>query len=261
MPNTPTPLALITGGAQGIGRALAQSFLTEGWRVAVLDREAEALAEVTAEWATSACLGLEADVGDETAVARAFAALAAWQERDGQPDGLDLLVNNAGLADPVSGPLETLSLADWRRWQDSHLTGAFLCTRAAIPGLRRRRGSIVNIASTRALQSEPQCEAYATAKGGLLAFTHAAAISLGPEIRVNAISPGWIETGPLQKSAHRHAPHHRPIDQTQHAVGRVGKPEDIVAAVRFLAGDQAGFITGQNLIVDGGMIRTMIYAA
>jgi NAD(P)-dependent dehydrogenase (short-subunit alcohol dehydrogenase family) len=82
---------------------------------------------------------------------------------------------------------------------DGHLTGAFLCTRSAIPGLRARRGAIVNIASTRALQSEPHCEAYAAAKGGLLAFTHAAAISLGPLIRVNSVSPGWIETGPLQK--------------------------------------------------------------
>ncbi|WP_296805848.1 SDR family oxidoreductase [Thiocapsa sp.] len=184
-------------------------------------------------------------MGEWTAVAAAFAALQAWQERAGEPAGLNLLVNNAGLADPVSGPLEALSLAGWRRWLDGHLTGAFLCTRSAIPGLRVRRGAIVNIAST---------------KGGLLAFTHAAAISLGPLIRVNAVSPGWIETGPLQKSAHRRAPDQRPIDQAQHAVGRVGDPADIVAAVRFLGSPSAGFITGQNLVVDGGMTRTMIYA-
>ncbi|KAA6182301.1 SDR family oxidoreductase [Thiohalocapsa marina] len=254
----PYPLALITGGAQGIGRALAQAFLAEGWRVVVLDRDAEALAELTAELASPALLALEADVGEEATVCAAFDALAAWQA--GQPAGLDLLVNNAGIADPVSGPLEDLTLTAWRRWLDSHLTGAFLCTRAAIPGLRARRGAIVNIASTRALQSEPQCEAYAAAKGGLLAFTHALAISLGPEIRVNAVSPGWIETGPLQKSAQRRTPAHRPLDQAQHAVGRVGEPADIVAAVRFLASAQAGFITGQNLVVDGGMTRTMIYA-
>ena len=254
------PLALITGGAQGIGRALTQTFLAEGWRVVALDRDAEALAELTADPASLALLGLTTDVGEETAVAAGFAALQAWQARACEPAGLDLLVNNAGLADPVSGPLEALSLAGWRRWLDGHLTGAFLCTRAAIPGLRARRGAIVNIASTRALQSEPHCEAYAAAKGGLLAFTHAAAISLGPLIRVNAISPGWIETGPLQRSAHRRAPNHRTIDRTQHAVGRVGEPADIVAVVRFLAGPSAGFITGQNLVVDGGMTRTMIYA-
>lgn len=143
-----TPLALITGGAQGIGRALTQTFLAEGWRVVALDRDAEALAELTADLASPALLGLEADVGEETAVGAAFAALQAWQARAGEPTGLDLLVNNAGLADPVSGPLEALSLARWRHWLDGHLTGAFLCTRAAIPGLRARRGAIVNIAST-----------------------------------------------------------------------------------------------------------------
>ncbi len=253
-------LALITGGAQGIGRALTQSFLADGWRVVVLDRDAEALDELTADLGSPSLLGLASDVGEETAVAAAFAALEAWQDQAGEPAGLNLLVNNAGLADPVSGPLEALSLAGWRRWLDGHLTGAFLCTRAAIPGLRARRGAIVNIASTRALQSEPHCEAYAAAKGGLLAFTHAAAVSLGPLIRVNAVSPGWIETGSLQKSAHRSAPTHRPIDQAQHAVGRVGEPTDIVAAVRFLAGPSAGFITGQNLVIDGGMTRSMIYA-
>ncbi|MFB1490960.1 MULTISPECIES: SDR family oxidoreductase [unclassified Thiocapsa] len=253
-------LALITGGAQGIGRALAQSFLDEGWRVVVLDRDGEALDELTADLGSPTLLGLAADVVEEPAVAAAFAALEAWQDRAGEPAGLDLLVNNAGLADPVSGPLEALSLAGWRRWLDGHLTGAFLCTRSAIPGLRARRGTIVNIASTRALQSEPQCEAYAAAKGGLLAFTHAAAISLGPLIRVNAVSPGWIETGPLQKLAHRRAADHRPIDRTQHAVGRVGEAADVVAAVRFLGSPSTGFITGQNLVVDGGMTRTMIYA-
>ncbi|NCA73167.1 MAG: SDR family NAD(P)-dependent oxidoreductase, partial [Sphingobacteriia bacterium] len=127
-------LALITGGAQGIGRALAQSFLDEGWRVVVLDRDAEAIDDLTADPGSPALLGLVTDVAEETAVAAAFAALEAWQDRAGEPAGLNLLVNNAGLADPVSGPLEALSLAGWRRWLDGHLTGAFLCTRSAIPG-------------------------------------------------------------------------------------------------------------------------------
>lgn len=258
--SSPTPLAIVTGGAQGIGRALTAHFLSAGWRVLVLDRDAEAMADLEKNPTHPGLLGCTADVGDEAAVTAAFAALADWQARNGQPAGIDLLVNNAGIADPVSGPLDSLTLADWRRWQDSHLTGAFLCTRAAIPGLRIRRGTIVNIASTRALQSEPQCEAYAAAKGGLLALTHALAISLGPEIRVNAVSPGWIETGPWQKPSERRTPTHRPIDAAQHAVGRIGEPADIVAAVAFLASPQAGFIAGQNLVVDGGMTRTMFYA-
>ena len=121
-----------------------------------------------------------------------------------------------------------------------------------------RSGSIVNMASTRALQSEPDSEAYAAAKGGLLAFTHALAISLGPDIRANAICPGWIETGPWQKESQRKEPHRRDIDNRQHPAGRVGEPSDIAAAVLYLAG--ASFVTGQHLSVDGGMTKKMIYA-
>ena len=265
-------VAVITGGAQGIGRALVEHFFAAGWRVAALDRDAEALAELTAGHAEAPLLPLECDVADEAAVARAFAELRDWQEGAGRPGGIDLLVNNAGLTGPVSGPVEELSLADWRRWTESHLTGAFLCTRAAVPLLRLRGdsrggspggshgGSIVNISSTRALQSEPHCEAYAAAKGGLLALTHALAVSLGPEIRVNAICPGWIETGPWRKAAERRAPDHSGEDRAQHPAGRVGTPEDIAAAVWFLASPEAGFITGQQLVIDGGMTRKMIYA-
>ncbi|WP_163649648.1 SDR family oxidoreductase [Modicisalibacter sp. 'Wilcox'] len=257
---TPPRLALITGGAQGIGRGIVEDLLARGWRVAALDCDAEALAELDAAHPEATLLVLRADVARETEVDAAFARLRDWQAGAGEPPGLDLLVNNAGIADPVSGPVESLSLADWRRWQDSHLTGAFLCTRAAVADLRTRHGSIVNIASTRALQSEPDCEAYAAAKGGLLAMTHALAVSLGPEVRVNAICPGWIETGPWQKAARRETPEHRAIDRDQHPAGRVGEPADIAATVAFLASAEAGFITGQQLVVDGGMTRRMIYA-
>jgi len=253
-------LAVITGGAQGLGRAMAERFLADGWRVAVLDLDDEALAEWVSARSTEALLGLRADAGDEQQVADAFARLADWQSAAGEPGGIDLLVNNAGIADPVSGPVEKLSLAGWRRWQDSHLTSAFLCTRAAVPGLRLRRGCIINISSTRAIQSEPHTEAYAAAKGGLLALTHALAVSLGPEIRVNAICPGWIETGPWQKTSRRRVPDHREVDRAQHPVGRVGEPADIAALVAFLAGPQCGFITGEPIVVDGGMTRKMIYA-
>ncbi|WP_110674075.1 SDR family oxidoreductase [Salinicola sp. RZ23] len=255
-----TPLAIITGGAQGIGRATVELLLTEGWRVAALDRDPEAVAELDEAHASAPLLAMAVDVSDELQLQEAFTHINGWQQEHGKADGFDLLVNNAGLADPECGPLETLALADWRRWQESHLTGAFLCTRAAIPGLRQRHGAIVNIASTRALQSEPHCESYAAAKGGLLAMTHALAVSLGPEIRVNAICPGWIETGPWQKAAKRTHPEHRDIDRAQHPVGRVGEPQDVAATVAFLASDKAGFITGQHISVDGGMTRKMIYA-
>jgi NAD(P)-dependent dehydrogenase (short-subunit alcohol dehydrogenase family) len=127
-----------------------------------------------------------------------------------------------------------------------------------VPRLRERKGCIVNIASTRAVQSEPHSEAYAAAKGALLAFTHALAISLGPDIRANAVLPGWIETGPWKKASERNEPHYRAIDKSQHPVGRVGEPADIAAAVLYLA--ESGFVTGQHIAVDGGMTRKMIYA-
>lgn len=255
-----TPLAIITGGAQGIGRATTELLLKEGWRVAALDRDAEAVAELDESFPDATLLAMVVDVSDELQVKEAFHHLTGWQLENHKTTGFDLLVNNAGLADPECGPIENLSLKDWRRWQESHLTGAFLCTRAAVAGLRERRGAIVNIASTRALQSEPHCESYAAAKGGLLSMTHALAVSLGPEIRVNAICPGWIETGPWQKAPARVEPDHRDIDRRQHPVGRIGEPADVAATVAFLASDKAGFITGQHISVDGGMTKKMIYA-
>lgn len=252
--------AIVTGGAQGIGRGIVERLLGDGWAVAALDTDGVALRELAQAHAPKPLLTHRTDVGDEAAVHAAFAALSDWQKERGDSTGLDLLVSNAGLADPVSGPIEKLSLTDWRKWQDSHLTGAFLMTRAAVPLLRLRQGSIVLIASTRALQSEPDTEAYAAAKGGLVALAHALAISLGPDIRVNAVLPGWIETGPWAKSSKRQEPLHRAIDREQHPVGRVGVPEDIAATVAFLACDGAGFITGQQIVVDGGMTRKMIYA-
>lgn len=255
-----TPLAIITGGAQGIGLATVELLLNDGWRVAALDRDPEAVAELDEAYPQAPLLAMAVDVSDELQVKEAFQHLLSWQLENEQSTGVDLLVNNAGLADPICGPIEELALEDWRLWQESHLTGAFLCTRAAVPGLRQRRGAIVNIASTRALQSEPHCESYAAAKGGLLSMTHALAVSLGPDIRVNAICPGWIETGPWQKAGRRQEPDHRDIDRDQHPVGRVGEPADVAATVAFFASDKAGFITGQHISVDGGMTRKMIYA-
>jgi NAD(P)-dependent dehydrogenase (short-subunit alcohol dehydrogenase family) len=162
--------------------------------------------------------------------------------------GLDALINNAGIADPAGGPIERLSLEDWNRKIAVNLTGMFLMTKHCVPHLRRTAGTIVNIASTRALQSEPDTEAYAATKGGVIALTHALAMSLGPRVRVNCISPGWIAKGRLAKR-----------DHAQHPTGRAGRPEDIGEMIAFLLSDAAGFITGQNFVVDGGMTRKMIY--
>lgn len=239
--------ALVTGGAQGIGRALVRHLSEAGWRVAALDIDAEALAEV-ADW--PGVLTLTCDIGDEAQVRRAVTQAGF--------DRIDLLVNNGGPASAHCGPLEDLTLEAWNGWIGTHLTGAFLVTRACLPALRAAHGSVVNMASTRAFQSEPGSYAYAAAKGGLVALTHALAVGLGPEVRANAVAPGWIVTEDWQKLTQRRIPELSAEDHAQHPVGRAGVPSDIVRAVMYLA--DAGFVTGQVLTVDGGMTRRMIYA-
>lgn len=247
---TPSPVALITGAARGIGLGIAGRLVGEGWRVVLADRDAPACEQAAAdlgEAATAAPL----DVRDEAAIRDLARTLEARYE------GLDGLVNNAAVADPVCGPIERLELERWHLWLETNLTGAFLLCKHTLSLLRRRRGAIVHIGSTRALQSEPHTEAYAASKGGLEAFTHALAVSAGPEVRVNAIHPGWIDTRP--EAVQRREPL-RPVDHRQHPVGRVGEPADVAALTAFLLGPEAGFITGQAWVVDGGMTRRMIYA-
>ncbi|HZX80130.1 MAG TPA: glucose 1-dehydrogenase [Lysobacter sp.] len=254
----PQPLrgrvVLVTGGAQGIGRGIAQCVLATGGAVVIGDTDAEAGRACLDEWdAGAAAMFVRLDVSRESSVRRFVDAAHGTFGR------IDGLVNNAGNADPHSGPLERLALADWNRYVAIHLTGTFLCSRQALPALRESRGGIVNIASTRALQSEPDTEAYAAVKGGLVAFTHALAVSAGPDVRVNCISPGWVPTDAWQKPAARRRPSLSASDRTQHPVGRVGVPEDIGALAVFLLSAAAGFVTGQNFVVDGGMSRRMRY--
>ena len=254
MPEPVAKTAIITGGGQGIGKGLASHFLRLGMQVALAEVDREAGEETAQELsALGPVRFFPTNVADETAVRRRVESTLQAFGR------LDALINNAGLAHPYTGPVEELSLADWQQYLDVNLTGYFLCAKHAIPHLRRTRGSIVNIASTRALQSEPHTEAYAAAKGGIAALTHALAISLGPAVRVNAISPGWISVSEWQKRSNRATPDLRPSDHEQHPAGRVGKPEDIAHLAAFLISDQAEFITGQNFVADGGMTRKMIY--
>jgi len=247
-------VALVTGGAQGIGLGITRLLLEQGWCLVVFDTNEDALAGLEREHVGQPLLCLATDVSRESEVR------AAVDQAAGRWGRLDAVINNAGIADPHAGPLEALDLDRWQRWLDVNLTGTMLVCKHSIAHLRQTRGAIVNIASTRALQSEPDSEAYAASKGGILAFTHALAMSLSDQVRVNAISPGWIEVrdhrGPGQGAE---PPDLTPADHAQHPAGRVGRPRDVASMCAFLIGPEAGFITAQNFIVDGGMTRKMIY--
>ncbi len=247
-------VVLVTGGAQGVGRGIAQAVLAAGGAVMIGDLDAEAGHACLDEWQVGERAAFaRLDVAREASVRRWIGAAMA---RFGRLDGL---VNNAGIANPHQGSLAELSLQQWNRYLATNLGGAFLCCKHALPLLSRHGGAIVNIASTRALQSEPDTEAYAASKGGLLAFTHALAVSVGPAVRVNAILPGWIAIDAWRKPSARRMPELSRADHAQHPAGRVGTPEDIGALAVQLLSDRSGFVTGQSFVVDGGMSVKMQY--
>ncbi|MFF7706788.1 SDR family oxidoreductase [Pseudomonas sp. NPDC007930] len=243
-------VALVTGAARGIGLGVAAWLICEGWKVVLADAD-EARGHKVAEALGERALFIAADVADEGQVVGLVAKALAQFGR------LDALVNNAAIADPHNHTLESLTLAHWNRVLAVNLSAAMLLAKHSAPYLRARQGAIVNITSTRAGQSEADSEAYAASKGGLVALTHALAISLGPEVRVNAVSPGWIDA---RDPSRRRAEPLRAADHAQHPAGRVGTVEDVGALVAWLLSAAAGFVTGQEFVVDGGMTRKMIYA-
>lgn len=252
--DTSERVVIVTGAAQGIGLGITHELLAAGWRVAAWDIDEEALAALEEDMqGPRDLLPQHLDVSQEDQVRDGVAKAA---EHFGRINGV---VNNAGIAKPESGPVQQLSLSDWHKWIDADLTGPFLLARHTADHLAAAQGAMVNIASTRALQSEPNCEAYAAAKGGLVALTHALAISLSGKVRVNAISPGWIAVEDYQKPTQRQEPELTESDHEQHPAGRVGRPSDVASLCRFLLSDEAGFVTGENIVVDGGMTRKMIY--
>jgi NAD(P)-dependent dehydrogenase (short-subunit alcohol dehydrogenase family) len=228
-------VALVTGGAKGIGAGIASRLGRDGWRVVVADRDPAGSAPAGGRYAVC-------DVGDEASVAGLIGSVASTEQR------LDALICNAGFM--IRKPIAELSLAEWSSVLTTNLTSTFLLVRAAELLLRSAKGAVVTIASSRARMSEPNTESYSASKGGLVALTHALAISLGPDIRVNCISPGWILTKGPEPTEEEHV---------FHPAGRVGRVEDIAGIAAFLVGPGSGFITGAEFIVDGGVTRKMIY--
>lgn len=236
----------VTGGAQGIGRALVAAFCRAGCRVAFCDIDAAAGA------ATAAATGsryFELDVCDAAALERCLCELfAQWGD-------LDVVINNVGIS--RFSPLEETTVADFDRILATNLRPTFITSRMLArhrAGLPQRNpyGRIINISSTRWLMSEPGSEGYAASKGGICSLTHALALSLAPQhITVNAVAPGWIE--------HADYAGLRREDHEQHPSGRVGRPEDIARVCLFLCMEANDFIDGELITVDGGMTRRMIY--
>ena len=235
---------LITGGAQGIGKGICD-LLSQGDAVVfAVDINEQAGFELVAN--NPLIRFRQADVTSQTQIQ------CVIDEIQSQYGRLNGLVNNAAISDPYNAPLADLNLQDWQRTIEINLTAPLMITQSALNLLNQTQGAVVNIASTRAAQAEPNTEAYCASKGGLVALTKALAVSLGPSVRVNCISPGWIHTNENETL--------RPLDHSQHLTGQVGNVADIANMVEFLLSNKANFITGENFTIDGGMTKKMIYA-
>lgn len=219
-------VVVITGGANGIGKCMAQEFAKNGAHVCVIDKA-------------------EGDhfVGDlaDKAVLECFAAQVI--EKHGH---IDVLINNAL---PIMKGIDECSYEEFSYALAVGVTAPFYLSKLFAPHFAEN-GSIINISSSRDRMSQPQTESYTAAKGGIAALTHALAVSLSGRVRVNSISPGWIDTA--------YTVYEGP-DASQQPAGRVGNPLDIANMALFLASEKAGFITGENICIDGGMTKVMIY--
>jgi NAD(P)-dependent dehydrogenase (short-subunit alcohol dehydrogenase family) len=240
-------VAIVTGAGHGIGESIAKTFAANGYRVVIAEINVKYGEKVMNEISATGgeAIFVKTDVSKPVEVEHLMSLVFQKSGR------IDVVINNAGLSE-FCDPFE-ISEEAWDRILGTNLKGVFFCSREAAKFMRQNGGgAIINIASTRAIMSEPNSEAYAASKGGILALTHAMAASFSKyNVTVNAILPGWIETGDYSAL--------REIDHSQHFSNRVGKPDDIAQACLFLVKQENNFITGSQLVIDGGMTRKMIY--
>lgn len=238
-------VVVVTGGATGIGKEIAKAYGAEAASVVIADTDIDSAIKTKDEILSCAgdCEFFRTDVRKEEDVISLMNFI-------GQKYGkIDVLINNAGVFDKIN--IQEMTLNHWQMVIDINLTGPFLCSKYALEHIKPSGGSIVNISSTRALMSEGDSEAYDASKAGLLGLTRSLAVSLSERcIRVNAVSPGWIETKGQEL---------RIVDHLRHPAARVGIPSDVAGLCLFITSSEAGFITGANFVVDGGMTVKMIY--
>jgi NAD(P)-dependent dehydrogenase (short-subunit alcohol dehydrogenase family) len=234
---------MVTGGAQGIGAAMAARFIDEGARVAILDKNPEALAG-TAARLPSLATTLRADVSAAGEVAAAFA------EIDRLWGGLDVLVNNAGIS--IRHRFLDITQEEWRRVVQTNLDGVFYVSREAARRMMSGNGGVIlNMGSTNGIMGYHHYADYNASKAGVIELTRSMALELAPRVRVNCVCPGYILT-PMQEA--EYTPEMLRAFQAKIPLDRLGKPEDVAALFAFLASDEAAFITGQTFVIDGGEI-------
>ncbi len=245
-----TRVAVVTGGASGIGKASARRLAAEGAQVVLMDRVDPEVEAKAIEADGHPVWGVVADVADEAAVRAAFEAVLSREGR------LDVLVNAAGISSPRSITIDEATVEEWTRLCAVNLTGTLWCCRAAIPIMRRGGGAIVNVASEIGLVGAPRSAMYGATKGAVIQLTRALAVDHAPDgIRVNCVCPGPVDTPLLRQSIARArdpaAKLRQEIEST--LLGRLGTPEEIASVIRFLVSDEASFMTGSIVVADGGV--------